>query len=73
MNADIRPLPCGREKCIGKACGNWNGPADRFGDPKGEGGCKGGDFPPWSWAKLYITELPKYHAAKYAKRDGAVK
>lgn len=29
-------LPCGRERCIGKACGNWNDPADKFGNPKRE-------------------------------------
>lgn len=38
-------LPCMRDKCIGNACGNF-----------GERGCKGGEYPPWSWAKWYIEQ-----------------
>lgn len=60
-------LPCMREHCIGTACGNFNDPASRFGNPSLPRGCKGGEFPPWSWARWYLNELPKYHAAKYAK------
>lgn len=41
-------LPCMRDKCVGKACGNF-----------GDKGCKGGDKPPWSYAKWYIEELLK--------------
>ena len=37
-----------RDKCIGKACANF-----------GERGCKGGEYPPWSWSKWYLEELPK--------------
>lgn len=44
----IMSLPCMRDKCIGKACGNF-----------GERGCKGGKYPPWSWARWYLEELPK--------------
>jgi len=36
-------LPCMREKCIGRECANF-----------GERGCKGGEHPPWSWAKWYL-------------------
>ena len=35
-------LPCMRDKCVGKPCGNF-----------GDKGCKGGKYPPWSWAKWY--------------------
>lgn len=41
-------LPCMREKCISKACGNF-----------GDKGCKDGNYPPWSHAKWYLEELPK--------------
>jgi hypothetical protein len=41
-NESKMSLPCMRDKCIGKACGNF-----------GERGCKGGKYPPWNWAKWY--------------------
>ena len=58
-------LPCGRDGCIGKPCGNFNDPDGKFGNPNLRAGCKGGEFPPWSWAKWYLNELPKHRAAKY--------
>lgn len=42
-NESKMSLPCMRDKCIGKSCGNF-----------GERGCKGGAHPPWSYAKWYI-------------------
>lgn len=45
-------LPCGRDKCMGKACGNF-----------GERGCKGGfAHSPWSWARWYLEDLPRITA-----------
>ena len=41
-------LPCMRDKCIAKDCGNF-----------GERGCKGGVYPPWSYARRYLEEPPK--------------
>lgn len=49
----LGPLPCGRWKCIGEACGNFNRPEDKFGNPRLPRGCKGGEHPPWSWARDY--------------------
>ena len=51
-------LPCMRDKCIGKACGNF-----------GERGCKGGKYPPWSWAKWYNEELPKITESVFRERE----
>lgn len=51
-------LPCMRDKCIGKACGNF-----------GDKGCKGGAYPPWSHAKWYIEELPKITERVYRERE----
>jgi hypothetical protein len=64
-------LPCGREKCIGKTCGNFNDPASKFFNPKFKAGCKGGDFPPWNWSKWYNEELPK--AAERVKKEKEAK
>lgn len=47
-NESNMKLPCMRDKCIGRECANF-----------GERGCKGGEHPPWSWAKWYLEELPK--------------
>ena len=44
-------LPCMRKKCIGKACGNFNNPDSKSFNPDLKPGCKGGNYPPWSWAK----------------------
>lgn len=52
-------LPCGREKCIGKSCGNFNDPDSKFFKPDLKPGCKGGDHPPWSWGKWYIDRFAK--------------
>lgn len=42
-------LGCGRDRCLGKSCGNF-----------GDKGCKGGfEYPPWSWARWYNEELLK--------------
>lgn len=41
-------LPCMRDNCVGQKCNNF-----------GDKGCKGGEYPPWSWAKWYLEELPK--------------
>jgi hypothetical protein len=46
-----------REKCIGKECGNFNDPNSKFFNKQLKPGCKGGEHPPWSWAKWYIYEL----------------
>lgn len=51
-------LPCGRDRCIGKSCGNF-----------GDKGCKGGDYPPWSWARWYRKELPKITERVYRERE----
>lgn len=51
-------LPCMRDKCIGKACGNF-----------GDKGCKGGDYPPWNWARWYLEELPKITERVYRERE----
>ena len=51
-------LACGRNKCIGKACGNF-----------GERGCKGGNYPPWNWARWYLEELPKSTERVYRERE----
>lgn len=66
-------LPCGRPACIGSACGNFNDPGAKFGDPNAPRGCKGGKYSPWSWVKWYLNELPKYHSAKYTNKVGGVK
>lgn len=60
-------LPCMGDRCRGTACGNFNDPESKFGNPNLPRGCKGGKFPPWSWAKWYLEELPKIAAAKYAE------
>lgn len=50
-------LPCMRETCIGKLCGNFNDRESKFGNPNLKQGCKGGDYPPWSFAKWYINKF----------------
>lgn len=51
-------LNCGRDKCMGKACGNF-----------GDKGCKGGfDYPPWSWARWYLKDRPKITERVYKER-----
>lgn len=47
-NESKMSLPCMRDRCVGKACGNF-----------GDKGCKGGAYPPWSYARWYLEELPK--------------
>ena len=43
-----------RDKCIGKGCGNFNDPDDRWGDKTRPRGCKG-DNPTLKWARWYIA------------------
>ena len=47
-------LGCGRDKCMGGACGNFNDPKSRSFNPQMKPGCKGGfEYPPWSHGKWY--------------------
>lgn len=49
---------CGRDRCMGKACGNF-----------GDKGCKGGfEYPPWSWARWYLEDRPKITERVYKER-----
>lgn len=47
-------LPCMRDRCIGKECCNFNDPESKWFNAKLKPGCKGGEFPPWSYARIYI-------------------
>lgn len=51
-------LPCDRDKCIGKSCGNF-----------GDNGCKGGKDPPWNYAKWYNNELPNIKEKAYKEKE----
>jgi hypothetical protein len=52
-------LPCMRDRCIGNDCGNFNDPQSKFFNENLKPGCKGGEFPPWSWSKWYIEKFGK--------------
>lgn len=62
-------LPCMRDKCIGKECGNFNDPSSKFFNKQMKLGCKGGEYPPWSWARWYNNQLPKIAERVYRERE----
>ena len=62
-------LPCGRDKCLVKSCGNFNDPDSKSFNPDLKPGCKGGNYPPWSWSRWYNEKLPKITERVYRERE----